>query len=162
MRCFKQKSGQDALSYNVILRSYDYNYFTICHLNASHGSLRVRVWFPLTEHVLASTTTSISTYQATTMTETSRPSTWQSVAKQKQVERLRRIPAKWRLKSIPSTANVEHVPRTCGILSASELDITENYDATALAEAIAKRRLTCIDVTRAFCKVSLSFYSYRL
>lgn len=48
--------------------------------------------------------------------------------------------------------NVTDIPRTCGILSKEELYITEDYDATALAEAIANRKLTAVEVATAFCK----------
>ncbi|KAG5929163.1 hypothetical protein E4U53_002516 [Claviceps sorghi] len=51
--------------------------------------------------------------------------------------------------------NVTGIPRQCGLLSETELDITENYDATALAGAIASRRLTSVDVVSAFAKRAL-------
>jgi hypothetical protein len=38
-------------------------------------------------------------------------------------------------------------------LTHEELNITEKYDASALAEAIRSRNLKCVDVARAFCKV---------
>lgn len=37
-------------------------------------------------------------------------------------------------------------------MTEKEVDITENYDATALAQALRERKLTCVDVTTAFCK----------
>jgi len=81
---------------------------------------------------------------------------YKAIAERKQAQRLSLIPTEWLLKSPPSssTLNVQDVPRNCGILSALELEITEQYDATALAEAISSRRLKCVDVTRAYCKVS--------
>lgn len=48
--------------------------------------------------------------------------------------------------------NVTDIPRTCGILSKEEISITEDYDAIALAEAIAERKLTAVQVAKAFCK----------
>ena len=48
--------------------------------------------------------------------------------------------------------NVTSIPRACGLLSQEELAITENHDATALAEAIATRKLTSVAVTTAFAK----------
>jgi len=80
---------------------------------------------------------------------------YKTIAERKQSERQSRIPKEWLLNSLPSPnkLNVEDIPRSCGILSASELDITEKYDATALAEAIANGKLKCVDVTRAYCKV---------
>ncbi|KAK2594700.1 hypothetical protein QQS21_007610 [Conoideocrella luteorostrata] len=48
--------------------------------------------------------------------------------------------------------NVTGIPRQCGLLSDAELDITENYDATALAAAIASRKFTSVEVVTAFAK----------
>ncbi|KAF4998732.1 hypothetical protein FGRMN_3058 [Fusarium graminum] len=48
--------------------------------------------------------------------------------------------------------DVTGIPRSCGILSKRELDITENYDATSLAAAIASRKFTSVAVVTAFCK----------
>ena len=80
-------------------------------------------------------------------------STWQAISKRKKEEQWSRIPPEYRLKSIPSDlTSVLHVPRTCGLLTAEELAITEQYDATALAEAIRLRSLKSVDVARAFCK----------
>ncbi|KAH7007793.1 amidase signature domain-containing protein [Macrophomina phaseolina] len=48
--------------------------------------------------------------------------------------------------------DVREIPRTCGILTPEELEITENYDATGLAAAIAAREHTSVAVATAFCK----------
>lgn len=48
--------------------------------------------------------------------------------------------------------NVTNVPRDCRLLSSEELEITEKYDATALAEAIASRKFTAVQVATAFSK----------
>ncbi|KAL3954324.1 hypothetical protein ACCO45_012280 [Purpureocillium lilacinum] len=48
--------------------------------------------------------------------------------------------------------NVTAVPRECGILSPGEVEITETYDATALAAAIASKKLTAVAVATAFAK----------
>lgn len=48
--------------------------------------------------------------------------------------------------------DVTSVPRSSGLLTTDELDITENYDATALAAAIRGRRFTSVAVTKAFAK----------
>lgn len=81
---------------------------------------------------------------------------WQSVAWQKKDQQFARIPSQWRLPQLPpaSVTNYLSIPRDCGLLTEKELNITENYDATALAKAIRERRLQCIDVTTAFCKVT--------
>ncbi|KAF2258625.1 general amidase-like protein [Lojkania enalia] len=66
------------------------------------------------------------------------------------------IPDKWQLlllsKPSPEVITYLDIPRKCGLLSAEELEITEKYDATALAEAIRLKRLKSIDVVRAFCR----------
>ncbi|EME38720.1 hypothetical protein DOTSEDRAFT_160346 [Dothistroma septosporum NZE10] len=48
--------------------------------------------------------------------------------------------------------DVTDVPRTCGILNSSEIGITEDYDATSLAQAIASKKLTAVSVATAFAK----------
>ncbi|KAH8892817.1 amidase [Thozetella sp. PMI_491] len=48
--------------------------------------------------------------------------------------------------------DVTAIPRECGILTAEEIAITEEYDATALAQAIASRKLTAVAVATAFAK----------
>lgn len=48
--------------------------------------------------------------------------------------------------------DVSKVPATCGILTPAEIDITEKYDAVGLAEAIAARKLTAVEVATAFSK----------
>lgn len=48
--------------------------------------------------------------------------------------------------------DVTEIPKTCGILTKDELEITETYDATGLAEAIASKKLTAAAVARAFAK----------
>ncbi|GKU12970.1 unnamed protein product [Fusarium langsethiae] len=48
--------------------------------------------------------------------------------------------------------NVSEVPSTCGLLSDEEIAITESYDATGLADAIARRKYTAVNVAKAFCK----------
>ena len=70
-----------------------------------------------------------------------------------------KIPRDWQLSSkylenvnASSDLNVLDVPRTCGILNEKELDITENYDATALLEKMAAKQLSSYDVVLAFCK----------
>lgn len=47
-------------------------------------------------------------------------------------------------------ADVTGIPQSCGILTEEELKITEDYDATSLAQAIAKKKYTAVAVARAF------------
>ncbi|RMZ01893.1 hypothetical protein D0860_07435 [Hortaea werneckii] len=82
--------------------------------------------------------------------------TWQGIAARKQRQRADRIPSQWKLSPshIPaeSRTNLLSVPRECGLLSDQELDITENYDASALVAALSSGKLKAVDVTTAFCK----------
>ena len=82
-------------------------------------------------------------------------STWQAIAQRKKEEQLKRIPPEWiRFPKDfkPDSVNVLEVPRNCGLLTKKDLIITENYDATALAEAIRGRKLSSVNVVKAFCK----------
>ncbi|KAJ5279304.1 amidase [Penicillium angulare] len=83
---------------------------------------------------------------------------WQVAVKAKQEEAAAKIPAAWRIStsftdqiSETSSNNVLQVPRECGILSAKQLEITENYDATALLENIHSKHFTAVEVAEAFC-----------
>ncbi len=82
------------------------------------------------------------------------PAPWKAIAERKRAERQSRIPKEWLLSSPPLSSNpdVRSIPRTSGILNSKELEITENYDATSLAEAIRSRKFTAEAVTIAFCK----------
>jgi amidase len=51
--------------------------------------------------------------------------------------------------------DVTQIPRECGILSDAELEITERFDATALAQAIATGRFSAVSVAEAFIKRSI-------
>lgn len=77
-----------------------------------------------------------------------------AIAAEKQSQQRSRIPAAWQLSSLPpsTVSDVRSIPTTCGILSSHELRITQKYDATALAAAIAIRELKAYDVATAFCK----------
>jgi amidase len=48
--------------------------------------------------------------------------------------------------------NVSNLPSTCGLLTEKQIKITENYDVSGLAQAIAARNLTSIEVAIAFSK----------
>ena len=79
---------------------------------------------------------------------------WRDIAARKQAERQSRIPKTWLLLSSIKLEqdNVQHIPRECGIFTPAEIRITEQYDATALVDALAKGTLTSEAVTTAFCK----------
>ena len=85
--------------------------------------------------------------------------TYKEIATAKQADALSKIPPEWRLTveilekiSPDSDISVEDVPSSCGILSPTEIDITENYSATVLAKEIALGVFTALQVTQAFCK----------
>ncbi|KAF2395989.1 amidase signature enzyme [Trichodelitschia bisporula] len=83
------------------------------------------------------------------------PDTWRAIASRKKAEQASRIPAAWTLPPSfpgPETTNVLDVPRKCGLLSAAELRITEEYDATGLVAELAAGRLKSVDIVRAFSK----------
>jgi len=86
------------------------------------------------------------------MSKTEAP--WQLIARRKQQEQIDAIPKDWTLKTRPAADrnNVLAIPRECGILSSREIEITEKYDATALVQELAAKRLKSVDVVTAFCK----------
>ncbi|EAW09104.1 putative general amidase [Aspergillus clavatus NRRL 1] len=82
---------------------------------------------------------------------------WQQKAQAKQAEAADKIPSEWRLsaellKTTANDSNILDIPTKSGILSAHELDITGNHDATALLQKLAARELTSVEVTTAFSK----------
>lgn len=90
----------------------------------------------------------------TTIPPLARP--WQEIRDAKKAEQAARIPAEWRLavKDFPpeGTVDVRPVANTCGILSNRELKITGDYDASGLAEAIAKGTYSATEVAIAYSK----------
>src|ERR1700761_6288116 len=80
-------------------------------------------------------------------------SSWQSISHRKKQEQLSRIPKEYLLPGeYTDQINFLGVPRSCGLLTKKQLEVTENYDATALAKEIKDGRLTSVEVTEAFCK----------
>ncbi|KAL3457549.1 amidase signature domain-containing protein [Aspergillus heterothallicus] len=84
---------------------------------------------------------------------------WQSLVAKKRKELDAQIPNDWRLSatflaSIPSSGRLieDHVVRRSGILSDTELAITEDHTVTELLSKLASRRLSSVNVTTAFCK----------
>lgn len=79
------------------------------------------------------------------------------IAAEKRALAAAKIPEAWRLPTetlaeISSSASVMHVPRTCGLLSATELEITEQYSACQLRQKIAEGKYSAVQTTEAFCK----------
>jgi amidase len=48
--------------------------------------------------------------------------------------------------------DVTQIPRSCGLLTPTDLEITEDHDATSLVKAIASRKYTSVQVATAFCR----------
>jgi hypothetical protein len=83
---------------------------------------------------------------------------WEAIGKEKRAQAAEKIPKAWRLDAkytanISETAsnNVLGVPGECGLLTSKQLDITENYDATALLEKLHSGAFSAFEVTEAFC-----------
>ncbi|CAK1364094.1 unnamed protein product [Cercospora beticola] len=51
--------------------------------------------------------------------------------------------------------DVTGIPRECGVLDQTDLEITEQYDVTGLAEAIAAKKYTAVQAATAFIKRSI-------
>ncbi|OJD32556.1 amidase [Diplodia corticola] len=84
---------------------------------------------------------------------------WHGLAAKKRASNLAKIPQEWRLprdllKNVhdESKTSVLDVPRSCGLLTANELRITETFDATGLSEQLSAGTLKAYDVATAFCK----------
>lgn len=84
--------------------------------------------------------------------------TWQTRIAEKQATQLAKIPQAWRLPSAYLTGNetcangVMEIPAKCGILSAEELHITQDFDAVTLAKAVQLGTIKAESVATAFCK----------
>lgn len=84
---------------------------------------------------------------------------WHDIASRKRAEVAKQLPSEWKLPSETlasvdpnADTNVMDLPRACGLLTAKELDITENYDATELIAKMASGELSSTAVTLSFCK----------
>ncbi|KAJ9603096.1 hypothetical protein H2200_012391 [Cladophialophora chaetospira] len=84
---------------------------------------------------------------------------WKTLVAGKRAETAKGLPQEWRLPSsildtISESAaiSVLDVPAKSGLLTAKELDITENHDAVDLIAKMAAGELSSFEVTQAFCK----------
>lgn len=81
---------------------------------------------------------------------------WVKIQAAKKAEQAARIPSEWKLPeaALPPKKTIDLRPyaASSGILSERELKITGDYDATALAEEIAKGTFSAVEVTTAYCK----------
>lgn len=80
---------------------------------------------------------------------------WTDIAAKAQTKLLNSIPSEWRIphSKLPpeSRLDVTGFPKECGLLSDTELKITESY-ATEIVGAVAAGEWSAEEVTRAFCK----------
>ncbi|THY92519.1 glutamyl-tRNA amidotransferas-like protein subunit A [Aureobasidium pullulans] len=76
---------------------------------------------------------------------------WKEIAAAKNQRINDSIPKEWRIDTSSLPDNVMEIPATSGILSKTELDIT-NSSATDLVAKLAAGKLKAVDVTTAFCK----------
>ncbi|KAJ3536825.1 hypothetical protein NM208_g6489 [Fusarium decemcellulare] len=84
---------------------------------------------------------------------------WQVLIEKKQADREARIPQDWRLpEAVASKVSPENrisafdLLEESALLTPAELAITDRHDATTLLDMMATSRITCYDVTQAFCK----------
>lgn len=83
---------------------------------------------------------------------------WEEKVANKRAAQLKCIPEAWHLpesylkEARSGTDGVLKVPRECGLLSAQELHITEDYDVVGLSEKLQSGELSSKDVITAFCK----------
>jgi amidase len=63
------------------------------------------------------------------------------------------ITPEYRYSSASVPLNVSQLHRTSGFLSPDQVEII-SHDATSLAEAIARRHFTAVEVTEAFCRAA--------
>jgi amidase len=89
------------------------------------------------------------------------PPPWRAIAKKYRAAAAAKIPPSWRLPprtvsaiSSRSSPAVLDVPKTCGLFTEAEIDLTENYDAVALLELLAKGDITSYAATQACCKTA--------
>jgi len=87
------------------------------------------------------------------------PTDWAALIAAKRKANVDKIPEPWRLAervlaniSQTSTFGVLGVPKSCGILSAEELKLTEEYDATDLTAMLREGKVKSEEVVLAFCK----------
>ena len=109
---------------------------------------------PLCSH-LASTTYLLNVHPYTNlinMGETEQVPAWKLRARAKRAAQATLIPSEWRLKSIPDFTNARDYIRTSGLLSPTELAITEITDARVLQRNIQSGELSALAVATAYCK----------
>lgn len=78
---------------------------------------------------------------------------WKETARQRRQQQLDSIPAQWRLKSVPADfKDSRYVIERCGILSPTELDITNTIGARKILRRYEEGYWSVSEVVTAFCK----------
>jgi len=84
---------------------------------------------------------------------------WPALVEEKRRDRDSRIPEEWRLpeeitKNISPTSDINtfQLLKTLDLLTAREVELTENYEVKTLLEMMATRRVSSFEITTAFCK----------
>lgn len=82
---------------------------------------------------------------------------WRDLVAQKQRESREKIPSEWILDEkllahVPRRLLEYNLPRHSGLLSETELGLTEKYTASQLLPKLASGQVSSLAVTTAFCK----------
>ena len=78
---------------------------------------------------------------------------WQDIARERKLKQEESIPKEWRIQlPPPDVQNVIDIPRTCGLLNAQELEITEETNVDVILRHIESAKWTSLAVTTAFLK----------
>jgi amidase len=82
---------------------------------------------------------------------------WRRRCIEKQQQQREAIPGAWRLKELPdsSVIDVRDIPRTCGILTETEIEITELDDVEVLLRYLREGIWSAVQVTTAYLKRAL-------
>ena len=80
-------------------------------------------------------------------------SDWQILARVRKEQQLKQIPEEWMINLPPAEQlNVIDIPRTCGLLNAREIEITETADVNEILQNLAVSKWSSLEVTIAFLK----------
>ena len=77
---------------------------------------------------------------------------WKLRARAKRAAQATLIPSEWCLKDVPDFTNARDYIRSAGLLTSSELEITEITDARVLQQKLQSRELSAHAVAYAYCK----------
>lgn len=76
---------------------------------------------------------------------------WEAIAAERQNAVLESIPPEWRLpQDLARLHDVRHIAAECNLLTPQQVAITEKT-ASELLQDLAQRRLSSVEVTKAFC-----------